>query len=254
MLSAQARWFLLAALGSSALFACSSDSSNDDGSGGAGTGGASAGSGGGATAGTPSGGAGSPSGGTPSGGASGGSGGAKAGAGGGGAGGASGGTGGTGGTAGGSGGSGGASGGAGGAGGAGGSGGSVPTAVAQIMGLNGQTVTGTATFTQGATMTKLVIDLTACPDGKHSSHLHINKDCGNNGMAAGNHWTPNGENFGDYTCANNKVTHMLERPTSQWTVGDGSSTDVTKYSFMVHAQGDDQGSGDRIGCGLVNKK
>ena len=28
------------------------------------------------------------------------------------------------------------------------------------------------------------------------------------------------------------VTHA--KPTSMWTVGDGSATDVTKYAFMVH--------------------
>lgn len=211
-------------------------------------------SGGSPSAGSPSGGspsAGSSTGGSPSAGASsggtpsGGTGGSSAGA-------TTGGGGSTSGGAAGSSGSGGSTGG-GGAGGAGG-GSSMPTAVADIMGLNGMQVMGTATFTQGETMTKLVINLTACPAGKHSSHLHINKDCGNNGTAAGNHWTPNGEKFGDYTCADNKVTHMLERSTSQWTVGDGKDTDVTKYAFMVHALGDDQSSGDRIGCGLVNKK
>jgi Cu/Zn superoxide dismutase len=125
--------------------------------------------------------------------------------------------------------------------------------VAQITGVNGEAVTGTATFTQGATMTQLVINLSACPNGKHSSHLHVTKDCGNNGNAAGGHWIPNGENLGDYTCADNKGMHTVQKPTSQWTVGDGSDTDVTKRSFMVHESGDDEGSGDRIGCGVISK-
>jgi hypothetical protein len=242
MFSRQARILLTLGIASTAL-ACSSDSTPDDGAGGTAGGGAA--SGGAPMAGSPSGGGGSSAtAGSPAGGSAGKGGQATAG---GGAGGAAGG--GAGGGAGGA-----AGGGAGGGGSGGGGAAAMPTAVAEITGLNGQTVTGTATFTQGATMTKLVINLTACPNGKHSSHLHMNKDCGNNGTAAGNHWVPNGENFGDYTCADNKGMHMLERPTSQWTVGDGEDTDVTKYSFMVHAQGDDEGSGDRIGCGLVNEK
>jgi hypothetical protein len=141
-----------------------------------------------------------------------------------------------------------------GGGGAGGGGGAASaTAVANITGINGQTVTGTATFTQGATMTKLVLNLTACPDGPHSSHLHLMKDCGDNGNAAGGHWTPNGEMLGNYTCADNKVTYEVSKPIGTWTVGDGGANDVSKYAFMVHEMGDPS-SGGRIGCGLVNKQ
>ncbi len=141
-------------------------------------------------------------------------------------------------------------------GGSGGSGGGAtePTAVATIMGTNGMTVTGTATFTQGATMTKLVLNLTACPDGVHSSHLHINPDCANNGDSAGGHWMPNGVDLGDYTCTGGTVTKEVSRPTTTWTVGDNAATDVTKHAFMVHAMGDAAGSGARIGCGVPMKK
>jgi Cu/Zn superoxide dismutase len=114
-------------------------------------------------------------------------------------------------------------------------------------------VTGTATFTQGADMTKLVINLSACPNGVHASHLHQVKDCGDNGNAAGGHWVPNGENLGDYTCADNKVTFEVSKPIATWTVGDASATDVTKYSFMVHEMGG-AAPGGRIGCGLIDKK
>lgn len=246
-----ARCFLLVGLSGSALLACDSEPTPENG-GGAGTGttmGGSAGTGttGGSapqagtatSAGTASGGS---SAGTSTGGGSGGSGGS-----GGGTGGSS--SGGAGGSGGGAGGSGGAPSGGGGAGG----GGAVPTAVATIMGLNGQTVTGTATFTQGATMTKLVLNLTACPAGPHSSHLHLTKDCADNGNAAGGHWVPNGEMLGNYTCADNKVTHEVSKPIGTWTVGDGGANDVTKYAFMVHEMGDPS-SGGRIGCGVINKQ
>ena len=247
MFSGKARWFVVAGLCSSALLACSSDSPSE-GDGGAGT------ASGGSAAGNPSGGssttagmanvAGSQSGsgqagnatagsGGASGGTSGGTGGASSGSGGGGTGGASGGTGG-------------ASGGTGG-------GSAMPTAVANITGVNGKTVMGTATFTQGATMTKLVLNLTACPAGAHVSHLHENKDCGNNGEAAGGHWMPNGVALGDYTCADNKGTLEVTRPTTQWTVGTPDGTDVTKYAFMVH-DGTEAAPGGKIGCGVINKQ
>lgn len=236
-----ARCLLMAGLTTSALLACSSEDPLDNG-GGAGS------SSGGSTAGSPTGGssskagstgtAGSSSGGTGTAGTN-----ANAGTG-------------TGGAAAGSGGKGGAagSGGSGGATGGGGSGGgaAVPTAVATIAGLMGKAVTGTATFTQGATMTTLVLNLTACPAGPHASHLHAMKDCGNDGNAAGGHW-PNGEDLGDYTCADNKGTLTVMKPIAMWTVGDGSPTDVTKYSFMVHEMGGTD-PGGRIGCGVINKQ
>jgi hypothetical protein len=248
------RCLLLAGLMGSALSACSDEATPENG-GGAGTspgGSSSAGtatSGGSApqagtatSAGTATGGS---SAGTATTGGSGGSGGSAAGS-------SSGGSGGSGGAVGGSGGK--AGGGGGGAGGGGGGASGMPTAVATIMGINGMTVTGTATFTQGATTTKLVLNLTACPNGAHSSHLHLVKDCGNNGTAAMGHWTPNGEMLGDYSCVDNKVTHEVSKPIGTWTVGDGGATDVTKYSFMVHEMSDAQASGARIGCGLVNKQ
>jgi hypothetical protein len=246
-----ARCLVLAGLAAPALFACSDDKPEDTGTAGSSSGGSAAGtqSGGSATAGT------NASAGTTSGGTTGTAGTGTAGtgtagsgtAGTGTAGTATGGTGGSGGGA--AGGSGGSASGGGGAGGGSGT----PTAVANITGLMGQTVTGTATFTQGATMTTLVLNLTACPAGAHASHLHAMKDCGDNGNAAGGHWVPNGEGLGDYTCADNKGMLTVMKPIATWTVGDGSATDVTKYSFMVHEMGG-ASPGGRIGCGVINKQ
>lgn len=129
----------------------------------------------------------------------------------------------------------------------------MPTAVANIMGVNGMTVTGTATFKQGATMTTIDLKLTACPDGAHAAHLHAVKDCSNNGDAAMGHWIPNGEGLPDFTCANNMGSLTFMKATSEWTVGDGSATDVSKYSIIVHAMGG-ASPGGRSGCGLINKQ
>jgi hypothetical protein len=254
MFSSQARWFLLTALSGSALLACGSDAAPDTGGGaGMSSGGSSAGTqaaGSTSTAGTTNTAGTNSSAGTQSGGGTAGS---SSTAGTGGAATADGGSGGTGGSGGSAGGTGGASGGSGGSGGGAGGGAAMPTAVANIMGIGATPAAGTATFTQGATMTKLVINLTTCPAGAHASHLHQMKDCGDNGNAAGGHWVPNGEGIMDYTCADNKVTFELSKPTSMWTVGDGSATDVTKYSFMVHEMGG-ASPGGRIGCGLINKQ
>ncbi|HKY37389.1 MAG TPA: hypothetical protein VJN18_15710, partial [Polyangiaceae bacterium] len=153
MFQGQARWFLLAGLSSSAFLGCSGEEPAGGGNAGNSPGGTSAGSGvqggAGGAGGTSGGAAGSMSAGTGGGGAA---------------------SGGMGGGAGGSGGSGGNAGGSAGSGGSGGTG--MPTAVANITAILGGGVTGTATFTQGAMMTKLVINLTACPDGAHATHLH----------------------------------------------------------------------------------
>jgi Cu/Zn superoxide dismutase len=234
MFQAQARWLLLAALCGSSLLACSDDATdgpnNTAGSpsntaGSSAQGGSTSGSGGGSsTAGTMSS---SGTGGAPTAGA----GGTAAGAGG---------------SAGGTGGSGGASAGSGGSGGSGGATGK--TAVATITGA---TVEGKATFTQGATMTTLVLELTKCPDGVHSSHLHEEAACGNAPFTdAGGHWA-NGEGLGDYTCVDGKVTKEVMRGIDKWTVGDGGPNDVTEHTFMVHAAADPN-SGDRIGCGPID--
>jgi Cu/Zn superoxide dismutase len=112
-------------------------------------------------------------------------------------------------------------------------------------------VTGTATFTQDATMTKLVLDITACPDGPMVSHLHQVKDCGDNGNAAMNHWTPNGEMLGNYMCTGGKAMHTAMKPITAWTIGGDAATDITQHSFMVH-EGADPAPGGRIGCGVVD--
>lgn len=240
MSSAQARWLLLVGLSSVAFIACGGEDPPPSGASGSSSGGSSAGSQAGGSPATGGTSAGSTSGGSAGAATTAGTGGSSAGTGG-----AGGGTGGAGGSAGAAGAGGSVSGG--GAGG-GGAGGGDPSATAQIMGVNGMDVTGTVTFTQGATMTKMVLTLTECPDGARSSHLHVNNDCGNNAEAAGGHW-PNGEMLGDYTCADGMVTHEAEKPIGLWTVGGDEATDVTKHAFMVHAMPDSQGSGDRIGCG-----
>ncbi|MDX2053418.1 MAG: superoxide dismutase family protein [Polyangiaceae bacterium] len=139
------------------------------------------------------------------------------------------------------------------AGGTGGGGSANPVAIATITAVDGSQIAGTATFTQVGNTVTLVIALTNCPAGPHASHLHLVKDCGGTAAAnAGGHWQPNGENLGNYTCADGVGTHEVSKATTTWTVGGGDTdTDVTQFSFMVHAAGDPQ-AGAKIACGLIN--
>lgn len=123
-------------------------------------------------------------------------------------------------------------------------------ALALVTGLGGVEVAGTATFTQEAALTTLALELGSCPDGEYTAHIHLNEDCGNEGNAAGPHWIPGGEMLGNFTCANGVGEHSVSKPTSTWTVGGDSSTDVSLHALIIHAGGD-PASGARVGCATI---
>ncbi|WP_434045254.1 MULTISPECIES: superoxide dismutase family protein [Sorangium] len=136
-------------------------------------------------------------------------------------------------------------------GGGGNGGGASARAEAALEATSSGELEGTATFTQNGDEVTLTITVSGCPEGEHSAHLHENKSCEDNADAAGGHWIPNGEGLGSFTCdASGEGTHTVTRGTDIWTVGDGASTDVTKYSIVVHAAADPS-AGGRIGCGLI---
>ncbi|WP_438017934.1 superoxide dismutase family protein [Sorangium sp. So ce315] len=137
-------------------------------------------------------------------------------------------------------------------GGDGGSGGGADArAEAALEGTSSSELTGTAVFTQSGDEVTLTITVSGCPEGEHSAHLHENKSCEDDAEAAGGHWIPNGEGLGSFTCDESGAgTQTVTRGTDVWTVGDGASTDVTKYSIVVHAAADPS-AGGRIGCGLI---
>jgi Cu/Zn superoxide dismutase len=129
------------------------------------------------------------------------------------------------------------------------------TAVAMLM-STGQTgltmISGKATFTQTGNQVKLVIELENCPQGARATHIHLNKDCGSGGNAAGNHWVPNGEGMGNIQCAaDQKARFEMMRGTNVWTIGPPVGTDITTRSLMVHRNADPS-PGDRIACGIIN--
>lgn len=149
--------------------------------------------------------------------------------------------------------SGGGAGGAGGeaTGGAGGGGGAGPTAIAMLMPTAGNQVNGTGIFTQDGDNVVLTIMLADCPPGDHASHIHENKDCGDNGNAAGNHWVPEGEVIDDITCeSDGTATLVVTPPPGTWSIGEGDN-DVTQFALMVHT-GSSANPGGRIACGEIN--
>ncbi|WP_437734690.1 superoxide dismutase family protein [Sorangium sp. So ce1335] len=130
-------------------------------------------------------------------------------------------------------------------------GGASARAEAAIEGTSSSELSGTAVFTQSGDEVTLTITVSGCPEGEHSAHLHENKSCEDDANAAGGHWIPNGEGLGGFTCDESGAgTQTVTRGTDVWTVGDGASTDVTKYSIVIHAAADPE-AGGRIGCGLI---
>jgi Cu/Zn superoxide dismutase len=137
----------------------------------------------------------------------------------------------------------------------GGTGGAAPdaVAVANIMATDGNEISGTATFTQIGTTVMLLVSVTNCPEGVHDMHIHLNKACGPDGGDAGSHWVPDGEIVNDITCmADGTGTLSQTVSDGTWTIGDGTDSDITTHSFMVHAA--PPSVTVRIGCGLINEQ
>jgi Cu-Zn family superoxide dismutase len=141
------------------------------------------------------------------------------------------------------------------------------TASATFAGVNGQTVTGTATFTQTGVTVTMVATFTAGPAGMHGLHIHNVGMCGNEGMDAGPHWDdvdtsatkhglpPNGHlgDMGNITLdANGGGTLTFTNP--MWTLGDGGAKDVNGKGMIFHQNADDgqmPSAGMRYGCAVI---
>jgi Cu-Zn family superoxide dismutase len=142
------------------------------------------------------------------------------------------------------------------------------TASATFVGTNGQTVTGTAKFTDDGTVS-VTVTLTAAPNGVHGIHLHNVPSCGNEGMDAGPHWDDNDTaatnhhlppgnghlgDLGNITVTGGTGTLTFSNPA--WTLGDGSPTDVVPRAIIFHQNTDDgsmPSAGARWGCALITK-
>jgi superoxide dismutase, Cu-Zn family len=148
-----------------------------------------------------------------------------------------------------------------------------------LVAKSGSTTTGMAVFSRGGDG-KVTVTLTVmgATDGKHGVHLHQTGDCSApDANSAGGHWNPEMHMHGDFT--DPSTTHLgdfgnitvtggngtLTKTNSEWTLGDGSATDVVGKALIVHADPDDLttqanadagltpgNSGKRVSCGVVS--
>jgi Cu/Zn superoxide dismutase len=124
---------------------------------------------------------------------------------------------------------------------------------AQLVPTQGNSVTGSAHFSQNGAEVELTISLASCSAGPHALHLHANAACGDNGNAAGGHWSPQGEGMGDVVCgADGAAQVSFKAQAGLWSIGGAAATDLLQHALILHAaSGPDPGG--RIACGIPLK-
>ncbi|HKH60549.1 MAG TPA: superoxide dismutase family protein [Flavitalea sp.] len=135
-------------------------------------------------------------------------------------------------------------------------------------------VTGTATFQTVNGKVKMVLNITAAAKANKTVavHIHEHPGCGDQGKDAHGHWNPTKVNHGKWGSdafhsgdignveldKDGKGSKELE--TDRWTIGGDSTTNILNRSIIVHGGVDDfktqptGNAGNRIGCGIINKK
>jgi hypothetical protein len=137
--------------------------------------------------------------------------------------------------------------GAGGSGGASGGNAMLPTsAIAVLSGQGGETVTGSAMFTQSGMDVALVITLAECTDGVFPVHIHDGTSC----EAPGEHWEmTRGEGIPAIVCdsGNGIQTHtrMAGVAETKWSIATSAADDIIGKVVVVH------GSSAPIACGVI---
>jgi superoxide dismutase, Cu-Zn family len=135
-------------------------------------------------------------------------------------------------------------------------------------------VTGTATFEAVNGKVKMMLNITAPSKANKTLavHIHEHPGCGDNGKEAHGHWNPTKANHGEWGSnsfhrgdignvqldGEGKGTKELE--TDLWSIGGDSTTNILNRSIIVHGGVDDYktqptgNAGNRLGCGIINKK
>jgi Cu-Zn family superoxide dismutase len=130
---------------------------------------------------------------------------------------------------------------------------------------------GSASFVEssGGVAVSLTID---GPPGLHGVHIHETGDCGDGGLAAGNHWNPTDAGHGLPDAATHHAGDFgnlslddaghgtLSLTVSGITIDDGG-TSIVGHAIIVHANPDDGTPGDagpgnsgaRLGCGVITR-
>lgn len=135
-------------------------------------------------------------------------------------------------------------------------------------------VTGTASFETVNGKVKMTLNITAAARANKTVavHIHEHPGCGDQGKDAHGHWNPTKANHGKWGSdafhsgdignveldKDGKGSKELE--TDRWTIGGDSTTNILNRSIIVHGGVDDfktqptGNAGNRIGCGIINKK
>ncbi|MCU7548103.1 superoxide dismutase family protein [Chitinophagaceae bacterium LB-8] len=149
-------------------------------------------------------------------------------------------------------------------------------AIATLAGTKPDTaVTGTVQFEQmqgGKVKMKLDISVPTKANQSVAVHIHEHADCGEMGKHAGGHWNPTNSNHGKWGSssfhsgdigninldASGKASMELE--SDLWSIGGDPKTDILNKTIIVHSGVDDYtsqpsgNSGERIGCGVIQKQ
>jgi Cu/Zn superoxide dismutase len=146
-------------------------------------------------------------------------------------------------------GSGGAAGMAGAAAGTGGSGMPPTSAIAELSGIGGQTLAGTATFTLSGMNVAVVITLSDCTNGIYPLHIHEASSC-ESATSLGEHWGGmRGEGIPAIVCDGDMGmqahTRMGTRAETKWTIGTSAADDLIGHVVVLH------GASGPVACGVI---
>ena len=135
-------------------------------------------------------------------------------------------------------------------------------------------VTGNASFEVVNGKVKMVLNISAPSKANKTLavHIHEHPGCGDIGKDAHGHWNPKNVNHGKWGSAafhsgdignielDSEGKAVKELETDLWSIGGDSTTNILNRSIIVHGGVDDYttqptgNAGNRIGCGIINKK
>jgi superoxide dismutase, Cu-Zn family len=146
--------------------------------------------------------------------------------------------------------------------------GKVTKAICVLYATQGNTASGTITFTQAENGVKVVADLEGLTKGKHGFHIHEYGDCSSpDGLSAGGHFNPEGKSHGAPMDMNRHMGDMgnveadesgkahLEYTDASLKLNGPES--IIGRSVILHKSEDDLktqptgNAGARIACGVI---
>jgi Cu-Zn family superoxide dismutase len=150
--------------------------------------------------------------------------------------------------------------------------GSGPSASANLEPTKGNTVKGTATFTQSGDKVRVVAKVSGLkPNAEHGFHVHEKGDCSSgDGMSTGGHFNPLGAPHGQHGMGQHHAGDLpslkadgngnasIDFTSGTIAVGSGA-TDVIGRGLIVHRDPDDYktqptgNAGPRLACAVIAK-